>query len=178
MFPAMVIPKDETIDWLHDAKSVLPNLEQAYRECIKSMLPNIRLDPRFLENDHIVNMEFNDHPVFLMGIKKGNASRPATLAVLYVFPEYRNQGIAKMVLEGLLSQTHGILQVAVHEDELWHLKGFYESLGFKTLNRIFKDDVGDGYCDFFWGPGELELVPSERGTLCRVKRPQTEEAPQ
>ncbi len=172
MLQAMVVTKEETIDWLNDATSVLPNIEQAYSACIKSLLPDIRIDPRFLENDHIVNMDFIENPVFLIGLKKGNESKPATLAVVYVFPEYRNQGIAKLVLSGLLGQTNGIVQAAVHEDELGQLKRFYESLGFKTLNRILTDDLGDGYCDFFWSPSDLELIATDDGTLCRIKNPE------
>lgn len=171
MIEAQYVTMDETMQWLDDEPQVLELLSIAYRECVPTILNPITMDPRFLGCDHIVNVGFEENPVFIIAfIPASRAIGPSSIPVLYVFEEYRNYGIAKVVLESLLNRVNGIVAVAIEEEKAY-LGSFYEKLGFVTLNRVIKDDLGTPFIDYFWGPRPIKLFPSEKGTLVSYADP-------
>jgi len=156
----MMIPQAEIQDWLQDDPRVITHITQAYNECISSCLSPLTLDPRFLVNNHIVNREFTENPAFIVGYHH----LPHTvLAVLYVYPSYRRQGLGTYLIQSIQYQVNGVIQVAVDARQR-SLGKLYGENGFKTLGYEIKDDLGIGYIDYFWSPRPFNLEQTSRGT--------------
>jgi len=145
MIPATCIQKNEIKDWFEDHPSITGHVLRAYKSCVPTLLEPIMYDLRFTQNDHMVNVGFNDEPIFVVGLNK---STHMTLAVLYVFEKYRNRGIASYLIEALKVQYGGLIQVAV-ESSKKNLKMFYERLGLVTTGQVLKDDLSVGFVDYF-----------------------------
>ncbi len=155
-----IIPQAETQDWLKDDPRVITHIAQAYRECIPTALNPLTFDPRFLINNHIVNLDFIENPMFLIGFHHLSHT---VLAVLYVYPAFRNQGIGSYLIQALQQQTKLTIQVAVDASQP-RLGKLYCDNGFETLGIEKKDDLGVGYIDYFWSPRPFRLEPTDSGT--------------
>jgi GNAT superfamily N-acetyltransferase len=164
MMEVTVIPSNETDEWIAESQKVKSSLKTAYQACIKTILPELTFDPRFIKNDHLVNVGFDKNPIFVCGMHK--VKHHITIAVLYVFPEYRNKGVANYFVKAFQSQTNRVIQLAVEDSQVSSLHGFYAKLGFKTLGVVSKDCLGIGYVDYFWSYKPIKLEKIGKNIMC------------
>lgn len=160
MLEVTVVPKNETADWLKESPKIKEYFQKAYSACIKTTLPDVTKDRRFLANDHLVNRDFENNPIFVCGIDSSRSYN--IIGVLYVWPDYRRQGIADYFVRSFQNQGNKIIQLCVDENHRQSLHGFYTRLGFQTLGNINRDVLGMGYVDYFWGPKPLKI--EQRGS--------------
>lgn len=157
--PVMVILQEEIQDWLRDDPRVINHISRAYKECISSCFSPLTHDPRFLINNHIVNMDFINNPQFIVGY---HHLAHTVLAVLYVYPSFRRQGIGTHLIN-TMQQANCVIQVAVDARQRG-LGKLYSNNGFKTLGNEVKDDLGVTYVDYFWSPRPFNLEQTRSGT--------------
>ncbi|MCG3740688.1 GNAT family N-acetyltransferase [Vibrio cincinnatiensis] len=155
----MIVLPNEADSWFGDYPDNVHSLMQAYRACISNMLPCLSKDPRFINNTHIVNMDFDHEPQFVLGFHKNPRAPILVISILYVFPDYRTRGLAKNAIQQLQHSAgqDGILQVAVEAERNCFLKDFYKNLGFISSDKVIKDPLGREYVDYFWSANSLTL---------------------
>ena len=65
------------------------------------------------------------------------------LEMLFIDPDFRNQGIGKQMMQYLL-EHHGISEVSVNEQNPKAV-GFYRKMGFRTYKRTELDEQGNPF---------------------------------
>ena len=62
--------------------------------------------------------------------------RQATVLNMYVYPEFRRQGLARQLMQTMISwcREHGFVQVSLHASQQG--RPLYESLGFKPTTEM------------------------------------------
>ena len=151
--PMVGIPKSKNAEWIKTSKLLMRNVERAYKDVMANLKSPFYLDNRFVQNDHIINPDFETNPVFIIGSHRNG---PLVLSLVYVFPRYRNAGLATSLINRAKSTFNHFVQVAVTENST-HLMRFYENLGFKSTGKAYLDSQGTPLVDYFWGPKEFYI---------------------
>jgi N-acetylglutamate synthase-like GNAT family acetyltransferase len=98
---------------------------------IKSLVREARINPTGLDWQRFIVAE-NDHGVVIGCVQiKPHRDGSHELASLVVDPEFRGQGIARALVEGLLENHTGELYLMCRSS----LGGFYEKLGFAAVDE-------------------------------------------
>lgn len=165
----MVIQKEELRDWFKDYPHCNEFLKQGYQEAISDMTDNILSDPRSSRNTHVVNNEFVNQPAYFMGFEALPEQHLFILSCIYVFPEYRKQGLGTHLINTAkaLVKDQGAIQVAVEEEKLPSLNRYYKKHGFITTGTLRKNLLNKGYIDYFWSAKNIELKDIQYGTAVK-----------
>jgi GNAT superfamily N-acetyltransferase len=154
------IPSAETSEWLGDDPRIIGHLTQAYGECIPSIISPLTLDQRFLVNHHMVNLDFAENPMFVLGF---HDLSHLILAILYVYPQYRGHGLGRYLISVVQERRNDVIQAAVDSRKPSVGKLLSQS-GFDTLGQGSKDILGVSYIDYFWSPAPFRLERAPGGT--------------
>jgi GNAT superfamily N-acetyltransferase len=165
----MLIKEDELVDWVSENPQVIPALLEGYQAAISDMGSNLLTDIRVLKNVHVINDDFLTIPKYFMGFHTIPKSPRFILSCLYVFPEFRGQGLAKRLLNSAKTMVNnkGFIQAAVEEIKINNLDAFYKENGFISTNDIISNSAGMAYRDYFWSLNGIVL--SRQGNLIMVQ---------
>lgn len=165
----MIIKKEENREVKIEQKNIYKNIIKGYRECMPEVSEEL-LDFRFFMNNHFLNTDFEKEPKYFVAFDDSSIKQNGIVAIsaLYVFPKYRGNGYAKILIEQLkyLAQNNIYLQIAVNEKKYPELKNFYKNLDFKTTGIASKpDDINIKYIDLFWCILPMKLTHTPNGTM-------------
>lgn len=79
----------------------------------------------------------NKLKAYLRIIKPGIKYPEASIGRVLTMKEYRNHGIARMIMEKAIKETVRLFGLPVKIEAQEYLVGFYESLGFKAISSPF-----------------------------------------
>lgn len=168
LFNSVHITSEEFFDWLKDAPTIAPQLEEAYTTTMTG-ITHIQHERRAFCNHHVVNNDFDINPQYIMGYRLNDDDAHITISMLYVFPNYRQQGYAKTLINAMKYRAGdvGIVQVSVDPIKHPGIKEFYKQLDFIDHGTHGKDDMGVDYHDLFWCVDKLSVKQDGRSLLIR-----------
>ncbi|WP_339504519.1 GNAT family N-acetyltransferase [Pseudomonas sp. RL_105y_Pfl2_101] len=161
LFEALYLQHHETSEWLKEFPAAHDSFNKAYQAFLPKFKGEILVERRVNGVDHILNMDFAQNPIVLLGLIRKFNHPGVTISGLYVFPEYRGKGYARFIVDQIQMQTpNGYLQVAVEKSKLKKLQPFYESMGFKIAKGYTTDPNGVRLYDFFWSRRPIQILRS------------------
>lgn len=156
---ALYLNHFEVAEWLREEPEAHANFNQAYEKFMPKFRGNVLKDPRFIGVDHVLNLNFAQNPVVLMGVIRKAGHPGVTISGLYTFPPHRRQGYARYLIDQIQKQTlSGYLQIAVERSKLDRLEPFYKSMGFQLAKGYSTDPNGTRLYDFFWSRQRIQIV--------------------
>jgi N-acetylglutamate synthase-like GNAT family acetyltransferase len=98
---------------------------------IRSLIRETGINPLGLDRQRFIVAVNSDHQVIGTGQIKIHRDGARELASIAVRPDWRRQGVARAIIERLLSENSGILYLTCRE----HLGQFYARFGFQVIER-------------------------------------------
>lgn len=163
----MLIKNHEVRDWFREEPNSYKKVYKAYSETIRDILPDLLVDPRASINSYIVNHDFRTEPKYLAAFNASPENRLFVLSVLYVYPEFRNLGYGNHLVNQMQAMVgeHGVIQVAVDDEDVARLNGFYIKHKFQTTGELIPNQMGKKYCDYFWSGRPISINRLSDGTF-------------
>lgn len=152
----MTLTGKDILDLKEQKSKAYETLLKAYSECLIGV-PNDELENIMLKQEHIVNDNFAESQVYIVGYSSNQNIK--LINILYVEKAFRTDGLASYVIENFQFNTKdAIVQIKVHKNLIQKLDHFYDRLGFLFLNSFDKPDgFSNQYKNYFWSKNPLEI---------------------